>query len=331
VSVVVPLFNKEQGVARAVGSVLAQTFRDFELVVVNDGSTDGGPDLVRAFRDERVRVISQSNRGVSAARNLGIQESRADLVAFLDADDEWRPDFLETVLGLRDSFTSCEIFVTNYFYRDTNGGYHRPIIRGLPRDQRTGILRDYFGVAAVSDPPLWSSGVAVIKEAIVAVGMFPVDVSVGEDLLTWARLALRCEIAYCSEPKATFFLRGPLAGTPTRAPEDDDIVGRALEALLSSVKPEELAAFREYVGLWYRMRATVYLRLGLVRKARREIAKMGQHSRRRFLTAGLWLCAVAPAPLSRVLVQFSDALRRIRRWVREQHAQSRSRVVAGAS
>jgi glycosyltransferase involved in cell wall biosynthesis len=95
VSVVVPLYNKAPYVRRCLDSILGQTLRDFEVIVVEDGSTDGGAAIVRAYEDSRMRVIAQANAGPGAARNRGVREARAYYVAFLDADDEWGPTYLE--------------------------------------------------------------------------------------------------------------------------------------------------------------------------------------------------------------------------------------------
>jgi glycosyltransferase involved in cell wall biosynthesis len=95
VSVVVPLFNKQAYVRRALESIFSQTFTDFELIVVDDGSTDQGPSLVETFSDPRLRLIRQSNGGPGAARNRGLKEASGDFVAFLDADDAWSQDYLE--------------------------------------------------------------------------------------------------------------------------------------------------------------------------------------------------------------------------------------------
>jgi hypothetical protein len=99
VTVVIPLYNKGALVRRAVESVLAQTHDDLELIVVDDGSTDRGIDALDPVRDPRLRLITQSNRGPGAARNLGWRRGRGPLVAFLDADDLWKPDFLEWSVG----------------------------------------------------------------------------------------------------------------------------------------------------------------------------------------------------------------------------------------
>ena len=95
-SVVVPLYNKEQHIARCIKSIMDQTFPDFELIVVNDGSTDGSMDIVAGFEDERLQCIHTENQGVSAARNRGIAEATSKYIALLDADDYWLPQHLES-------------------------------------------------------------------------------------------------------------------------------------------------------------------------------------------------------------------------------------------
>jgi glycosyltransferase involved in cell wall biosynthesis len=93
-SVVVPLYDKGPFVARALNSIAAQTYGDFEVIVVDDGSNDDGPDVVARYPDPRFRLIRQVNAGPGAARNRGLQEAASDTIAFLDADDEWLPDYL---------------------------------------------------------------------------------------------------------------------------------------------------------------------------------------------------------------------------------------------
>ena len=98
VSVVMPLYNKAQWVGRSIESILGQSYGAFELLVVDDGSTDDSVDVVRSFEDERISVIRQENAGVSAARNSGIANAKGEYVAFLDADDRWEPYHLSVLL-----------------------------------------------------------------------------------------------------------------------------------------------------------------------------------------------------------------------------------------
>lgn len=99
ISIVIPLFNKEKTVARALASIAAQSVEDYEVLVVDDGSTDQGAAMVEAWKDPRVRLIRQANGGPGAARNTGWREARASLVAFLDADDEWESEYLDRALS----------------------------------------------------------------------------------------------------------------------------------------------------------------------------------------------------------------------------------------
>src|SRR5262245_50985738 len=104
VSVIIPLYNKATTVERTLASIDAQTIRDFEVIVVDDGSTDGSADLIAAWPEPRIRLIRQENAGPGAARNKGLAEANGRYVAFLDADDEWLPEFLEHSLHLLESY-----------------------------------------------------------------------------------------------------------------------------------------------------------------------------------------------------------------------------------
>ena len=117
ITIVIPLYNKESQIVDAIQSVFSQSFQDFELIVVNDGSTDNSIEMVKRFVDPRIKLITQKNAGVSAARNHGIKEAKGEFITFLDADDSWEPDFLKTQIYLAKKYT---VFTTDYysiFYR----------------------------------------------------------------------------------------------------------------------------------------------------------------------------------------------------------------------
>ena len=103
VSVIIPLYQTERYIASSLGSVLAQTFKDFEVLVIDDGSSDRGPEIARSLGDARVRVVTQVNRGLAGARNTGIRESKGNFLAFLDADDLWATTKLEEHVRLLQS------------------------------------------------------------------------------------------------------------------------------------------------------------------------------------------------------------------------------------
>lgn len=115
VSVIIPLFNKAKYVKRTLDSVFAQTYQDFEIMVVDDGSTDTGPKLAQSYLDPRLRIVHQENEGPGSARNRGIKETAAPYVTFLDADDEWLPEFLEKYLQSITANPECDYVVGPYF------------------------------------------------------------------------------------------------------------------------------------------------------------------------------------------------------------------------
>lgn len=205
VSVVIPLYNKAPYIARAIDSVLAQTVQDFEIVVVDDGSTDNGGEIVASYKDPRIRLIRQENKGVSAARNRGIEEAQTDFLAFLDADDEWETDHLEVLLRLKRSFPEAGAYTTAYFYVYPGEKIVPAKFKAIPASPWEGILSDYFKAAALGDPPATSSTIATKKTILKELGGFNVFLKRGEDLDLWARLALREDIAFSWEGICLYF------------------------------------------------------------------------------------------------------------------------------
>jgi glycosyltransferase involved in cell wall biosynthesis len=115
VSVVVPLYNKAAYISRCLRSVSAQTYRDFEAIVVDDGSTDGGDRILDTISEPKLRVLRQANAGPGAARNRGLREARGEYVAFLDADDEWLPEYLATSIRALDQTPNAAAVTSSYF------------------------------------------------------------------------------------------------------------------------------------------------------------------------------------------------------------------------
>ena len=145
ISIVIPLYNKEKQIVAALQKVFEQTYQDFEVIIVDDGSTDGSISEVNKFSDSRVRLISQENAGVSMARNKGIENAKGKYIAFLDADDEWDSQYLEEQINLINRYPQCDIFASNYIFKHLSGKYENTIIRGIPFDGENGILSNYFG------------------------------------------------------------------------------------------------------------------------------------------------------------------------------------------
>lgn len=293
-SIVIPLYNKEATVERALRSVFNQTVQDFEILVVNDGSTDNGPGVVETIGDPRIRLIHQENQGVSVARNRGIAEAKHELIAFLDGDDEWLPEFLTTIRRMVDRNPDCGLYSTSYFLRSPKGKQIPAIVRGLP-DSFEGILENYFLIAARSHPPVWTSAICARKEVLMQIGGFPVGVTLGEDLLTWARVAVKSSIAFSSRCCSVYYISNSEAyeGPPNRIPANDDVVGRGLEALLKAIAPDKHSSLCRYCAHWHKMRASLYLRLGMRSKAHDEICQSMNH-RFRVILLAYWFISFFP-------------------------------------
>lgn len=259
ISVVIPLYNKEKQIAHTLRSVLNQILQNFEVVIVDDGSTDGSVAEVEKFEDSRIRLIHQQNAGVSAARNRGIEEAKGELIAFLDADDEWKSEYLATQYHLYQKYPDCSVFACNYEFRNSDGVVTSTIIRKISFAGEDGILPNYFEVACCSHPPLWTSAVMVKKQAIQAIGGFPVGIKSGEDLLTWARLACRNSIAYNRTPLAVFILdeHNFNEDQRQRTPEIVDFVGKELVQLYKNYP--QIVGLKSYIGLWHKMRAHMFM------------------------------------------------------------------------
>lgn len=260
ISIVIPLYNKESQIAKTLKAVLGQTFQDYEIIIINDGSTDNSVGEVKNFHDPRIRLINQDNAGVSAARNRGIQESKGRYVAFLDADDEWMPDYLENIHQLILKYSRCNVFACRYIFSDEYNNQIQTSISGINlKCGESGELTDYFHIASVSDAPLWTSVVVASRQSLLDIGGFPEGITSGEDLLTWARLACRNRIAFLNKVCAIYYTptTGPTGKVPADLESTNDAVGTAL-CELNEQYPDK--GVDEYVSFWYKMRGVINLR-----------------------------------------------------------------------
>ena len=291
ITIIMPLYNKAAEVLGSVASVRAQTVTDWELIVVDDGSSDGGADLVDRLADQRIKIIKQNNQGVSLARNRGISETESPWIAFLDADDEWRSDYLATVLSLTRDYPQALWLATGYEIRHPREGVFNARLRGLSKGFQRGILRNYFTVATQSDPPVWSSAVVVRRDVLLEIGGFPAGISSGEDLLTWARLAVRYPLAYDVRPMAVFHVSGN-----DRPADSEQQVTAALTELLRAYP--DISGLRNYLGLWNRIQAVMALRYGETKLARSAAWQAIRHAPWQWRNSYTFVLASLPHKIS---------------------------------
>ena len=260
-------------IGRAIASVVAQSETSWELIVVDDGSTDDSPAIVESFTDHRISLVQQVNAGECAARNSGTEHARAPLVAFLDADDRWEGSHLANLGRLVDDFPDAVLYATAYHLVYESG-------RGRPVRLRDGtpnrsIMADYFAESVDVEVPICASGVAVRKAALQRIGGFPVGVHAGGDMITWARLTCSGAVAYSTEPTTSVF-PPPVAADQRRAalrrPHRPDYVAAAL-AQLAEDNPERARSIGRYRAWWHRLSALTFAELGEPAESLREISR----------------------------------------------------------
>jgi glycosyltransferase involved in cell wall biosynthesis len=241
-AVVIPLFNQGKWIGRAVQSVLSQNTPVDEIIVVNDGSTDDGPDIVRTFDDPRLRLLEFENAGVSAARNRGWRAAESELVCFLDADDEHLPDFTDEVRRLRERFPECGMYGMRYC-REIDG---QLVVFGSEESEPR-LVTGFAELGRTS--MVHTSAICVPKAMLSEVGGFPEDVAIGEDLECWARILLRRPCGY-SELVGAVYHENPMSvmhSGPLQA--GDPPFARAYAEFRASNPNFQDAEFEELIAL----------------------------------------------------------------------------------
>lgn len=261
ISIVIPLYNKAASIARTIASIQAQGKANWELIVVDDGSTDDGATIVQSIDDPRIRLLTQTNAGVSAARNRGATEARSDCVAFLDADDYWDADHLDNLLGLMQRFPDAVLWATAYKVVGESGQSRK--VRLRHEGDGAYLMNNYFADVMDFGHPVCSSAVAVKKSTLIALGGFPLGVKSGEDIVMWARFACAGEMAYSGRATASY-VAPPLAAREGQAvirrPQTPDSVGAAL-AELRATSDRHAPSLRRFAAGWHRIRAMLFLEL----------------------------------------------------------------------
>ena len=193
ISIVIPLYNKEQSIERTIRSVLNQSYADFELVVVNDGSTDNSQGVVErlAEQDPRVRLINKDNAGVSSARNRGIMEAANELIALIDGDDIWDKDCLTELVRMSEDFSDAGMWGVNY--ADVINGEVKPYYQGFPPEYR-GYVQNYFSTD--HGDVFCSSGVMIRKSVALQVGLLDERIRYSEDMDFWYRIILHSPVIF---------------------------------------------------------------------------------------------------------------------------------------
>ena len=290
-SVVIPLYNKASYVCCAVQSVLDQSLTDLEVIVVDDGSSDGGADLVKAMADSRIHVVHQKNAGVSAARNRGISLAQGEWVAFLDADDWHHPQHLACLLNAGKACPDADAVATDFcMIADSKGAWPPPwpYCTLTPDVERITDLPHRW----MMGPTLCSSSVAVRRQRLEQMQpCFPPGESQAEDLDFWFRLGEQTPIALAHAPLVAY--RVEVSGSLTAAHPVIKIP-RSLERMEARAFSGAMKPAQRRSALWFLAQHKLTLaRLALSSGERVEGLKWlfrGRHaatSKRWWLTAAM--------------------------------------------
>lgn len=212
-SVIIPLFNKEKFIEATLKSVLNQTFIDFEILIINDGSTDNSAEIIKDFDDPRIRYVFKENAGVSSARNTGIKKANAKFIAFLDADDIWEANFLEKIFSLTEKFPEAKLFATNYLEIYSN----KIALPPKTKINNENIIQNYFE-ASLCQPIYCPSSLCVDKLVFEEIGYYNETITFGEDVDFNIRANRSFKLAYAVDPlvKYTMISENQITNTPIR-------------------------------------------------------------------------------------------------------------------
>lgn len=188
ITVIIPLYNKEVEIECTLRSVLAQRTLPREIIVVDDGSTDRSAEIIESMRHPLIRLIRQTNQGVSAARNRALREAQTPWVALLDGDDRWEAGYLETVCHLMERYPDCGAYATGF--QIENNGNRYP----APTPEREGVV-DFFE-ESLRRFVLIPSTTTLNRSLALDLGGFPEGMRMGEDQYLWARIARQSRVCF---------------------------------------------------------------------------------------------------------------------------------------
>ncbi|MFC7357642.1 glycosyltransferase family 2 protein [Jejudonia soesokkakensis] len=192
-SVVIAVYNKEKYIGNTLQSVLEQTFTDFEIIIVNDGSTDKSETIINSFKDSRISYYSQKNAGAGAARNTAIQKATAPFIALLDADDLWDTTYLEEQNRLILKYPSQHVYACNSKVQDKN--QYLNLSYSVPITEKEDLVVNFFVASTINS--IINSSTTVLKKVVFeTVGFYDTSINSGEDTDLFIRIGLQYAIVF---------------------------------------------------------------------------------------------------------------------------------------
>ena len=291
ISIVIPLYNKASTIQHTISSVISQTIQNFELIIVDGNSTDGSFEIASQINDPRILLFKQRGKGISTARNQGVEKAKSDIVAFLDADDTWEPNFLETILQLTEKYPNAGMYGTAFAVCRNNNP-----LRTVSLDtDKDGALLSYFSdFTEAGHPIIITSAFSVRKSAFLAVGGYSDSLRVGEDHDLFGKLALHYPVAYSPKICSRYNL-----ASENNTDTVDYVLEVPLEEYLTEHNHWETAekkmGFSEYLDHWRIRTGGRNIYSGFRREGRVQIRKVSTN-KSFLLKYGFLLISYLPIP-----------------------------------
>lgn len=209
-SVIIPLYNKAEYISRALDSVFAQKYTNYEVVIVDDESSDGSLDVVEQYFDEmggipnNVEIVKQGHAGVGAARNNGAAHSTGTYLAFLDADDWWKEGYLSELRGLISRWPQAKMFGTGYYIRKDGKEEVAPIALEDGFEEGLIVYHEVYDRSPNLCMPLTANSYCINRQAFEEIGGYRTDLTLGEDLYLWMQASLHYPLAFLNKPLSVY-------------------------------------------------------------------------------------------------------------------------------
>ncbi|MEL7245187.1 MAG: glycosyltransferase [Cyanobacteria bacterium J06643_5] len=231
ISVVVPVFNGAKTIKETVDSISNQTFKDIEIIIINDGSTDTTVEVIKTISDSRIKVFSYSNAGLSASRNRGISQAKGEYISFIDADDLWTPDKLESQWQALQKNPQAAVAYSWTDYIDESSKFIKP-------GRRIKVNGDAFSKLLVTNFLENGSNPLIKKTAFEKVGGFDESLSAAEDKDMWLRLAVNYEFVCVEKPQILYRTSTTSMSTKLKRQEAESL--KVIERAFNNPKAEKL-------------------------------------------------------------------------------------------
>tara|TARA_A100001011_G_scaffold100527_1_gene105921 strand:+ start:1393 stop:2328 length:936 start_codon:yes stop_codon:yes gene_type:complete len=298
-SIVIPLYNKEDYVLNTLNSIFKQTFSNYEIIIVNDASTDNSLQLVKELNDKRIRIIeNKENLGLSATRNAGISNAKSDYIAFLDADDCWHTTFLERIAALIEEFPNEGVFAT-FYEENFKGKRLYPKIKIPDHKKGTSFLVTNFFKLNMYRLILTQSCFAAKKEVLENINGYDTTVTFAEDIDFYIRCFSKHNLAYHYETCVT--INTTVTSSLTQSSTRDKTYPDLTKKLGLSLDIDKFIYFYIYC---FCQRLKLEKRLDEVQKLREEIDV-------KYLNFFQALLLYLPHPFYRLLVKLKKFLIRL--------------------